>query len=268
LKNAALYAAGLILGAANTVRHQRQGYVNPRPFSSQEIELTIDHAIGNVDRLQRYGEIDWSGKRVLELGPGSDLTTGGVILARGAAGYVAADLFDNRGQATPELYARLGARIGTDVDPGRLEFIQTSFPDLADVTGEFDLIVSNACLEHVADPGGLFARLRELAEPGATMVHEIDAKAHMRWFREHDPLNHLRYPDWIHDRVLNFPGAPNRLRAGDFERLAERGGWRSEVIPSAIAKPGYLQRTRIARAYRARPDLSWLTFTLVSRPAR
>ena len=267
MRNAALFAAGLVLGAANTVRHKRQGYVNPRPFTPAEIDRTIDHALGNVDRLQRSGAIDWAGKRVLELGPGSDLTTGGVILARGAASYVAADLFDNRSQAQPELYERLGARIGADVDPGRLEFIQTSFPGLPDVSGEFDVIVSNACLEHVADPRGVFARLAELAAPSATMVHEIDAKAHMRWFREHDPLNHLRYADWIHERVLDFPGAPNRLRAGDFERLAEQGGWRSTVIPSAIAKPGYLERTRVARAYRARPDLAWLTFALVSYPA-
>jgi SAM-dependent methyltransferase len=267
LKNAALSAAGLFLGAANTVRHKRQGYVTPRPFTAAEIDRTIDHAIGNVDRLERAGAIDWAGKRVLELGPGSDLTTGAVILARGAASYVAADLFDNRGQSGPELYARLGERLGATVDVDALGFVQTDFPGLSAVDGEFDVIVSNACLEHVADVGGLFQRLRRLVAAGGLMAHEIDAKAHMRWFREHDPLNHLRYPDPVHDALLDFPGAPNRLRAGDFERLASGAGWRPTVVPAAVARPAYLERTRVARRYRSRDDLALLTFTLVASPA-
>ena len=66
--------------------------------------------------------------RVLEIGPGSDLTTGAVMLSRGAAAYQAVDLFDNRWQAAEGLYDRLNQTIGASVRPEDLGFTQTAFP--------------------------------------------------------------------------------------------------------------------------------------------
>jgi SAM-dependent methyltransferase len=263
--NAALHVAGLVLGTANNVRHRYRGYVTPRPFSASDVERTIGHALGIVDRLQEHGGIDWAGTRVLEVGPGSDLSTGAVILARGAASYHAVDLFDNTSQADPALYRELGRRLGAPVDVARLRFTLASFPDLPEVDGAHDLIVSNATLEHVDDVGGLFGSLRRLAAPGARMVHHVDGQTHMRWIREVDPLNILRYSDRTYARLLDFPGAPNRLRAADYVAAAQASGWpEAAIVPDVRADASYLRRTRVSRRFRRSATLDLLTFTLVA----
>jgi len=263
-RETALFAGGLVLGAANTVRHNRQGYVDPRPFSADDVDRTIGHAVEIVDLLTEGGEISWPGLRVLEIGPGSDLTTGVVMLSRGAASYHAVDLFDNRWQAAEGLYDRLNQALGAAVRPEDLSFTQTAFPRLPDLAGTFDLIVSNACLEHVADVASLLGRLRDFAAPGCRMVHHIDGRTHMRWFCDADPLNILRYPEVIYRRLLDFPGAPNRLRASDYRRLALAAGWSGEILAVQRASEGYVARTRVARRFRPYEDLDVLTFTLVA----
>src|SRR5919197_1496041 len=172
--NAALHVAGQVMGTANNVRHRYRGYVTQSPSSPPALERTIGHGLAVVDRLQEHAGIDWTGKRVLEVGPGSDLSTGAVMLARGAASYRAVDLFDNTDQADPALYRELGRRLGAPVDVTRLGFTLASFPGLEEVEGAYDLLVSNATLEHVKDVGGLFVSLRRLAAPGARMVHNVD----------------------------------------------------------------------------------------------
>jgi hypothetical protein len=264
VKNQLLSGVGLVLGAANTVRHRMQGYVNPRPFSAEDADRAIVHAFGVVNALEDHG-VSWHGRRVLEVGPGPDMATGAIMLDRGAASYHAVDLFDNRNQAPPDLYRTLESQLSSAVDETRLGFTQTSFPGLPELDGEFDLIVSNACLEHVADIGGLFARLRQLSAPRTTMVHQIDGMAHMRWFSDHDPLNHLRYSERVYRRILDFPGAPNRLRSSQFAQLARSAGWSQvEIVADKRAAPAYLQDLRVAPQYQRMPDLDLLAFTLTA----
>ena len=265
MRNSLLYCCGLALGVANTARHRIQGYVNPRPFAAADVDRTIAYAVEVVDRLEHRGRIDWTGRRILEIGPGPDLTTGAVMLHRGAASYHAVDLFDNLDQASADIYQRLGERLGTTIDESRMQFTRTSFPELPDIVGTYDVIVSNACLEHVADVEGLFRRLRDLAAPGSRMVHHVDAKAHMRWFRDHDPLNHLRYSELVYRSLLSFDGAPNRLRATDFAQHARAAAWHSvEVVPGRVAADDYLSGLRVTRKYRAASDLGLLTFTVIA----
>jgi SAM-dependent methyltransferase len=265
MRNAALHLAGLAMGTANTVRHRHRGYVNPRPFSAADVDRTIQHALEVVDRLQHHGAIDWTGLRVLEVGPGSDLSSGAVIMARGAASYRAVDLFDNTGQADPALYTEIGRRLDTPVDLAGLQFTLASFPGLPEVDGTYDMIVSNATLEHVEDVGGLFASLRRLAAPGARMVHHVDGQTHMRWIKDVDPLNILRYSDRTYARLLDFPGAPNRLRAEHYLQAAQASGWGdTTTVPDVRADAGYLERTRLARRFRSSTTLEVLTFTLVA----
>ena len=193
-----------------------------------------------------------TGNGCSKIGPGSDLSTGAIMLDRGAAGYLAVDLFDNRAQAHPDLYRRLGEALDREVREDELGFALASFPDLPEIEGEYDLIVSNATLEHVQNVGYLFRRLRGLASTRARMVHHIDAQTHMRWIKDTDPLNILRFPDMIYRNLLDFPGAPNRLRARDFERLAGMAGWAStRVVRGRRAPEGYVSRTRVNRRFRA-----------------
>lgn len=190
------------------------------------------------------------------------------MLHRGARAYQAVDLFDNRDEGTAAVYRSLERQLGATVDETRLSFTRTSFPALPDLTGEYDLIVSNACLEHVADPSGLFARLREVAAPGAAMIHQIDGKAHMRGFRDRDPLNHLRYSERLYRLLLDFPGAPNRLRASQFAQMARAAGWTDVALQAdTLATDAYLRQARLAAPFAAMPDRDVLTFTLSARAA-
>lgn len=265
IRNLALHAAGLAMGTANTIRHNRQGYVTPRPFDAKDVQRTLDHAFEVVDRLERDGSVDWTGKRVLECGPGPDLTTGVIMVVRGAESYCAVDRFDNRAQASGSLYEALGQRLDAAIQRERLGFVQATFPLLSEVTGPFELFMSNATLEHVEDVPTLFESLRRLSAPGGRMVHHVDARTHMRWIKDLDPLNILRFSDFTYDHLLQFPGAPNRLRASDYRRAAESSGWRvTGVVPAITAEAGYLRRLRLARRFRDADDLELLAFTLVA----
>jgi len=78
--------------------------------------------------------------------------------------------------------------------------------------GRYDLIFSNAVLEHVTEPQMIFTELFRLLKPGGVMHHQIDFKDH-RWYSDKekypmmgradsphgwsDPLtNGLRYGGW------------------------------------------------------------------------
>ena len=262
----AFKAVGLALGATNTVRHRLVGYTRPRPFDPSDVDPNIRHAEEVVAAWEQRGKLDLVGQRVLELGPGSDLTTGALLLHRGATRYLAADAFDNRSRANRDHYAELGRRLGHEVPLADLGFVQTSFPDLPAIDERFDLICSNATLEHIERLPALFVRLHELASPGCRMVHHIDRQTHMRGLREQDPLNILRYSDKVYRRLLAFPGAPNRLGARDYLNAAASAGWkRAEVIPVARAAAPYLNSIvhDVDERFRDRDDLALLTFTLV-----
>jgi hypothetical protein len=235
--------AGLALGGANAARHRVRGYRTPRPFASGDQARAWAYNEKVVARWEQRGEIVWSGRRVLELGPGPDLGTGEIILARGAGSYLAVDLFPL-------------------VELPQLQYMLTTYPDMADVEGPFDLIVSNATLEHFDDVPGTFRRLRELASPECVMVHHVDAKTHMRWIKNVDPLNILRYRDGVY-RLLSFPGAPNRLRASDYVSAAEAAGFAAEIVPGRVADDSYVASIQLPRRY-SLDDLRLLTFTLTA----
>jgi Methyltransferase domain len=265
--NVTYSALGLALGAANAVRHRVEGYRTPRPFDESNIAAAVEYAQVVVDRIEGLGEIEWVGRRVLEIGPGSDLATGAVMMHRGAAAYHAIDAFDNRGDVHPRLWQHLGEQLGAPVDKTKLQFTLATFPSLPELDGEFDLIVSNATLEHIPDISELFEVLTRFARPGCTMVHHIDAQTHMRWIRDRDPLNILRYPDAIYDRLLSFPGSPNRLRADDYREAATEAGWVSpHIIPGRRADPNYIRQVQphLAKQFRAREDIGLLNFTLLT----
>ncbi len=269
-KNHINYWSGLLLGMANVVRHRLVGYRRPRQFGAEEIARSVDYVFEVVDRLEALGDVDWSGKRVLEVGPGPDLGTGAIILDRGAASYRAIDAFDLVGMTGSEFYAVLATRLNGPLDKARLSFTQATFPALPEVEGTYDLIISNATLEHINEIPMLFRRLHELIAAGGQMVHHIDAQTHMRWLRERDPLNILRYDERIYRHLLSFPGAPNRMCAEQYADAAKEAGFQAApIVPGRVAEPRYLDDVRqsLALPFRNRPDLSLLNFTLLATAA-
>ena len=258
------YLLGLLLGIVNTIRHRLRGYRTPRPFDNSDVDRAIAYDEGVVDRWCARGDLVFDGRRVLELGPGPDLGTGAIMLRRGAVAYTAVDLFPLADTASEDFYARLREKIG-EFDRNALIFKLVSFPDLTELSQGFALVVSNATLEHVDDIPSLFVTLARLLSDDGIMCHHVDAKTHMRGLRDKDPLNILRYSDLIYDRLLSFPGAPNRLRAADYADAARRAGLDVRIVPGRkLDRPP----PRVAARFRGREDLDLLTFTVVcSRPS-
>jgi hypothetical protein len=134
---------------------------------------------------------------------------------------------------------------------------------MPEIEGCYDLIVSNATLEHLDNLPVVFARLRSLAAPRARMAHHVDGQTHMRYVKDIDPLNILRYDDRLYRILLSYPGAPNRLRSGDFLEIAREAGWANPaIVPARMADESYMNWVRVTPRYRSRPDLAILTFTL------
>lgn len=267
--NAGWFTFGAGLAIANTARHRLLGYTRPRPFDQDDLGRTIDHVLGVVHRWQRSG-LDPRDRRILELGPGPDLGTGFVLVALGAASYTAVDRFPLAADDNTPLYAALAGRLGVEVAATRqqMQYVVGAIPMRGQLSPSFDAFVSNAVLEHIADIRGAFAWMHSLGAPGAVHVHLVDAQTHMRWVRPRDPWNILRYPGWMY-RLMNFPGAPNRLLVSDYLAEANRAGLVLSVVPEDRADEEYVRRLRpfLAGPFRDRmeSDLASLTFTLVGR---
>lgn len=265
--NAGWFVAGAGLAVANTVRHRFTGYTRPRPFDQRDLERTIDHVLGVVDRWQRNG-LDPRDRRILEIGPGPDLGTGFVLIARGATSYTAVDRFPLALNDDLSLYAALGERLGVDVAATRerLRYVVGAIPMRGELSADFDAFVSNAALEHLADIPETFAWMTSLGDPRAIHVHVVDAQTHMRLVRTRDPWNILRYPARMYS-LMTFPGAPNRFLISDYLRAASQAGLSLSAVTEDPADADYVQRVRpfLARPFRvaADDDLSSLTFTLV-----
>jgi hypothetical protein len=256
------YGAGLALGLANAVRHRIRGYRTPRPFTSDDLERNVEYAVGVGRRYQKLVSI--RDKRILEIGPGPDLGVGATLLADGAASYQAVDMFPLADRDLTDFYAALQLRIGP-IDQSRLRYTIATFPNLPELSGEFDLVISHATLEHIDDIPGLFRRARELAPAGA-MCHFVDAMTHIGPIRDRDPLNILRFGDKVYS-LMQFPGIPNRLRADDYVAAAVTAGFGdAHILPERETGNDYLSRvqSRLAPRFRNRADIRYLTFNLVT----
>ncbi|GAH85029.1 unnamed protein product, partial [marine sediment metagenome] len=83
---------------------------------------------------------------------------------------------------------------------------------------KFDILVSQAVLEHLSDIRKTFDILYNKIVSSAIMVHEVGLGAHTGFIRNLDPLNHLRYSDLIWN-LLRFDGSPNRIRMTEFRKI-------------------------------------------------
>lgn len=256
LRNAWYFTAGIGFLALAKTKHALQGYSTPKPFDVSDIERCIKYELRVVDAwlgaLSSYtgSGTFLAGKRVLELGPGSDLGVGLILLARGARRYSACDVHDLARHAPQPFYdallEELGRRDGADVATLReqllavtsgtasmLEYaVQDSFDLKAAVgAGTIDLVFSQAAFEHFDDVDAVVGQLSEVCTPGAVLVAEIDLKTHSRWIRDRDPNNIYRYSDSIYD-AFRFRGIPNRVRPHEYRQSFEHHGWtRVEVSP-------------------------------------
>ena len=297
------HGAGLLLLAANKVRHAVRGYRRPRPFPITEFDRAIDYDLGVVAgwrrRLREYLGRDYplAGRRVLELGPGADLGVGLHLLHLGAARYDALDVHNLAASVPPTFYDRLLTRLyaaepsrpGTPRDRPELDSAEPERTELErqleralrgngdrlhyvcrpdfdpSIFGEgaIDLVVSQAAFEHFDDVAAVTRNLSRAVKSGGLMVAEIDLQTHTRWIRERDPLNIYRYGDGLYN-LFRFRGSPNRVRPHEYAAYLAECGWeRVVIVPDRTAEAGYVAAARPGLAARFRAEKESLGYLSV-----
>jgi SAM-dependent methyltransferase len=194
---------------------------------------------------------DVDGVRVLELGPGQDLSVALRFLAAGAARVTCVDRFSFHvdpaweravyrlllGDVGDAGRRRLSGLVAPDGrlenDPSRLEAvrgvgIEEAEAHLRDET--FDLIVSVAVLEHVYDLAAALRVMESLLSPGGLMVHQVDLRDHgMFSGGGRHPLEFLTIGERVYRLMTSHTGAPNRARIGTYRELLGQLGHEADI---------------------------------------
>ena len=190
------------------------------------------------------GDRAWlRGKNVLEIGPGIHYGVP-LILACFGARVAVADRFPPAWQPAyhPVFYRHLLERfVGEfpEIDPGPLRAAMKGQASLKDHIAEiktpveriphrmrnrFDVIFSNAVLEHLFLPSRAIRRLAWVTRPGGLGFHQVDFRDHRDFARplEYLLLGRVRFWKvfyWSHGEC------GNRLRPGEFFRIIARSGF-------------------------------------------
>jgi SAM-dependent methyltransferase len=243
--------------------------------------ITADTAIANAAGYQlvlaetyldlmRHRGIDPVGARVLEIGPGENLGAQILLACAGVQMTVAdrflspwrpehAELYQSLARSRPEIAEAIDGVLARRNVDGLIRAVRepaAAMPSLA--SGSFDVVLSNAVLEHAGDLAQIAAELKRISAPGAWHFHQID-------FRDHDdmsrPLEHLLIP-----RAEFLALSERDSRRGFQMRLSEaRAAFEAagftlvEEEINTVADPDYLAeflpRLRCSGSdYRAWPD--------------
>jgi hypothetical protein len=262
------------LSAVNYAKGQL-GYrfgLRPHGSGATHARLTVEQSVEYVHRCGedylRYAAIGSAGaeasrlegKRILEVGPGDSSAMAIYLLAKGAASVVAVDAFDPpedewRQRAlyralcdsfTPAERARAerGLRLAPDgaaelVSDRLRHYRRTRIEDAPRVLAgdSFDLILSRAALEHVADVERSWAAMVALLEPAGAMWHKIDLRHH-GYFGKLHPLHFLT----VGERAWGWISSPdptlNRRRVDTYRALAAATFRRTTILTTHVLDGG------------------------------
>ena len=211
----------------------------PSTSGATHESLPVDQSLAYIDGVfrdyLRYGRLhcsDLRARRVLELGPGDNYGVALRFLACGAARVTLVDRFETRRDQAHQarIYRALldslderrrisiGDAIrlagGIEFDHKRLQAMEgVAVEDLEEnfEPGTFDLVVSRAVLEHVADPDTAMAAIDRVLAPGGLMLHKVDFRDHGMFSTSGaHPLTFLTVPDPVYRIMSRNSGRPNR----------------------------------------------------------
>jgi SAM-dependent methyltransferase len=267
--HALYYGAGIMFLALAKAKHVLRGYSTPKPFPLDQTDRCIDYAVDlgkdYIGKLRSYG-VDISGKRVMELGPGSDMGLGLYLVKRGADSYIGFDRYGLAADAPHSYYVRMASRTGIDpawLHDGRVSYVVREDFDITTLEPDIDIVVSNAAFEHFDDVASTIAALSRVVKRGGVACISIDLQTHSRWIRDADPNNIYRYPEWLY-RLFYFPGQPNRVRPRQYGSAFESNGWTAVVMsPENRLDPALTARAH--KRFAGERQWDWLSFTLCAR---
>lgn len=217
------------------------------------------------------GFADLRGRAVLELGPGNNFGVALLLKCAGARRVAVTDRFLARYQAHYHgpLYRAIrglaaAAFPALDLAPfdafvaggshasGAVECIEMPLERVAERHAEeFDLVLSNAVLEHVYDPAAAARSLYALLAPGGRGYHQVDFRDHRDNTR---PLEYLLPSAADFDAQLRRTHCDygNRFRPHELEAHLRSAGFAQPLMHANLrVAPGYMEeflpRLRAAR---------------------
>jgi SAM-dependent methyltransferase len=210
----------------------------------------------------------------LEVGPGRDFGAALLMRDHGALVTVADRFLAPWDDAYhPALYRELLARVGRSPSLARvldqsgydgvIELVDAPAEDLAALPDAvFDLVVSNAVLEHIYDLRAAAREMRRVSRTGAIHLHQVDFRDHRDLTR---PLEHLLMSRWaFHRRTGRKRTSGCQTRPKELTWIFEQAGYTvDEARISNTVDDAYLddfiprlRRIRLSRYRRwSREDL-------------
>lgn len=210
--------------------------------------------------LQRGSEL-WTGRHVLELGPGDTRSVGLLALARDAKRWDGVDAFDvesrDEGYRTA-IYEALARAEGLENASIAHSLHNTHiYRGVDDLPRRApDLVISRSVLEHVHDLDALFQSIAQTASPTALHIHKVDLRCHGTRF-DHE-LDFLTFPERAYALMASHLDLPNRARAPELLDVGPRHGlsvlWACKTHVLAEDEVS-AARSRLAREFRGYSDL-------------
>ncbi len=254
VRNLLFKLAGAIVLFVVWAKHRLRGYRKPNTVADDDRDARLAYVHDVVQSWLRFlpSDVTVRGRSVLELGPGSSLATGALLLAHGAKSYTAVDAFrladDEDNEFRRDAIASFdGSLVAEEVEAahGALEGRSPNFQYHVDAGffiprlcagQQFDLIVSCAAFEHFDAIEQTIDELTEVAQSGCVSLHIVDLQTHTNVLRHRDPNNIYRFSDRFYS-LLTFPGQPNRKRPRDYVRAFEKNGWVDIEVIAAKSIP-------------------------------
>ena len=226
-------------------------------------EMTIDESLDYIDRTYkdylRYAGVssgDMTGMSVLEIGPGDNLGVALRFLMDGARRVACVDRFysDRDEDQQRAIYRAMWEHCSEEtrrniadvLSPegvlttadGRLESIYGRGAEEVDQLFEpatFDLAISRAVLEHVADPRQSLHAMDAVLRPNGIQLHKVDLRDH-GMFTEIGlhPLEFLTISPWLYPRISANSGRPNRALAPFYEQVLGEMNVASEILVTRL----------------------------------
>lgn len=251
--------------ARNTKRSQRSSNFNSYSTNESAIDAAADYSLhvarSYLNHFLSHG-IDVHGKRILEIGPGTNFGAIFILKALGANQVVEADryLVEYDDTFHSALYNKLLSKVHKEFPEANTELIETAvqerthslknfsfykcgLEDMSTIPDKsFDIIVSNAVLEHLKDPVPAFAELARVTKTDGYGFHLVDFRNHNDFAR---PLEFLLMPEdeqVIFIMARNY-SCGNGWRVSEYKKLFEQNSFSVEtLLPSKLAEGNYFSQ--------------------------
>jgi SAM-dependent methyltransferase len=236
--------------------------IMPKYCPKDDVDYAIRIARAYLEMIGRFG-IEMGNSSILELGPGKNYGTAVILRCLGAQVSVADKYLSEWDPETHPIFYKALAKalpfyfdefslaplnrilVQGGYDSDSLHRVRQGCESLSELQdGRFDVIVSNAVLEHLVDPDLGLRELYRITKVGGLNIHQIDYRDHRNFV---EPLEYLFLSELEFGKLLADSNGEcgNRVRANEFLNLFLKSGFTIDAQENNMfADLGYLNRIR------------------------